>query len=126
MVIYDSRIIQRTYRSVRQLFKPQEIPKVDPEITTESKAEEATVNDVPEAKAQKEDVELGNTELPDLELDKLVPYSVRTSVIVLAIFMLSFAVIMAVRGFVPNVTPPFKFFANIFLAGTIICGNNTS
>jgi hypothetical protein len=51
-----------------------------------------------------------------------VPYTVRTGVIVLGVFFVTLIVIMVIRGVVPNLPTLFRFFGNIFLAGTIICG----
>jgi hypothetical protein len=46
-----------------------------------------------------------------------IPFSVRTGFIALALFLVSFIVILVVRGVVDNVPMLFNFFANIYLAG---------
>jgi hypothetical protein len=126
MVIYDSRIVQQTYLQIRQLFKHKETPQINLETTNESKPEKTTAEDVRQEPTplQKEDIELGKIELCELEFEKLIPFSAGTTVLVLTAFVVSFVVVMTVRGFVPNLPPLFKFFSNILLAGTIICGNN--
>ena len=56
------------------------------------------------------------------EESDFVPYTVRTGVMVLGFFFATLIVIMVIRGVVPNLPTIFRFFGNIFLAGTIICG----
>jgi hypothetical protein len=46
-----------------------------------------------------------------------IPFSVRTGFFALALFLVSFIVILVVRGVVDNVPMLFNFFANIYLAG---------
>lgn len=55
--------------------------------------------------------------------EDFVPYTVRTGVLVLGFFFLTLTTIMVVRGVVPNLPILFRFFGNIFLAGTIIVGS---
>jgi hypothetical protein len=58
------------------------------------------------------------------EESDFVPYTVRTGVMVLGFFFATLIVIMVIRGVVPNLPTLFRFFGNIFLAGTIICGTS--
>ena len=68
------------------------------------------------------DPELGQIELRELELDAIIPYKVSTGLFVLGFFITSFVAIMVIRGVVQDLPDLFKFFSNVFLAGTIICG----
>jgi hypothetical protein len=54
--------------------------------------------------------------------EDFVPYTVLTGVLVLGFFFASLITIMVVRGVVPDLPVLFRFFGNIFLAGTIIVG----
>jgi hypothetical protein len=50
--------------------------------------------------------------------DVKVPYSIRVGIFLFCFFLVSFIVIMVVRGAVETLPSDFLFFANIYLAGT--------
>lgn len=81
--------------------------------TTPVKVEEANMN---------KDIELGDMELRELELVQTIPYKVSTGLLILGLFVISFIVIMTIRGIVHDVPSLFTFFSNIYLTGTIVCG----
>jgi hypothetical protein len=70
------------------------------------------------------DVEAGKIELCDVPSEFVVPYPMRIGFSVLAVFVVCFATLMTIREVVKPSPELVQFFANIFLAGTIICGTN--
>ena len=49
--------------------------------------------------------------------DVMIPYSILTGLIIFGIFVISFVIVMVVRGVVHDAPILFKFFANMYLAG---------
>lgn len=47
----------------------------------------------------------------------MVPYSAKVGLLIFALFVLSFIVIMVLRGVLTNAPTLFRFFTNIYLAG---------
>jgi uncharacterized membrane protein len=48
----------------------------------------------------------------------IIPYSIRTGLFCFVFFLVSFIVIMVIRGVLDSLAVAFKFFANILLAGS--------
>jgi len=83
--------------------------------TAESSTESSTTTDVRQQQQQR----------PQTTSEPFkVPYgvSVRTGLIVLAVFMISFIIILVTRSELPQEYRPLSLFANVYLAGTIIFG----
>jgi len=59
----------------------------------------------------------------EADVTVMIPYSVRTGIIILVGFVAITITIMTVRVLLPDPPELYKFFASIWLAGTIICGN---
>ena len=67
----------------------------------------------------------GGSEMELCELESsnfTIPYSLRVGLITLLSFVTFFTILIAIREVLEPVPKLFQFFANIFLAGTIICG----
>lgn len=96
----------------------------EPNTQEELDAMNEKVNNSKASKTQEElnteDIERGAIELYELELNDIIPYSLRTGWIVLGCFIISLIVIMVLRGIIH--VPILRFFSNMYLAGTIICG----
>src|SRR5438045_3018721 len=115
MLIWDSKVLQNIPTFLRRR------PSGQPEVTEDdSKPPTTVIND--DQKSTNMDPELGQIELGELELDAIVPYKVSTGLFVLAFFLASFVAIVAIRGVIHDLPSLFKFFSNVYLAGTIICG----
>ena len=65
----------------------------------------------PDGSVHSEDTEIST------QNEVMIPYSVQTGLLVFCVFVISFVVIMVIRGVVVDVPRLFKFFANIYLAG---------
>lgn len=147
MVVYDSRIIQRNFTKVRNKFRrighePQiELGTVDSppdesqqdELGTAQGLESVRVDPHPDANSAtgvnppkasrterikvEPEVSLRNTTLAIRADDIALPYSIWVGLSLLCLFLVSFVVIMVVRGVVDNLPLGFRFFANIYLAG---------
>jgi len=139
MVIFDSRIIQKYIRKLRDMFRrrneepqielgtdshsqqptsPEEPPKtlsIDPEETAVS-ASGINSQQAPRTNIQIDDQPIDGTPPPTDQEVKL-PYSLRVGLMILGFFLISFIVIMVIRGVVKDLPTLFRFFANIYLAG---------
>lgn len=139
MVIFDSRIIQRYIRKLRDMFRrrnqepqielgtnshsqeptsPEEGPKtlsIDPEETAVS-ASGINSRQAPRTNAQT-DEQTSDTTRTLTDQDVKLPYSLRVGLIILGLFLISFIVIMVIRGVLKDLPSLFRFFANIYLAG---------
>ena len=145
LVIYDSRVIQNVFRRTRSRFqrnhreenvelgtnvssqehempgetspaepKPIRIDASDNEISSSGVASDRqrydihTVDETPRPTAP-----TARVRSEDLK----APYSILIGVSIFALFVVSFIVIMVIRGVVPNLPKPYQFFANMYLAG---------
>lgn len=121
MVIWGSGMFQNCYDGLRQKFAPNAnqagVPFDDEEYqalpTIPVKLEEANIND---------DIELTDMGLYEPDLVATIPYKASTGLLVLGLFVISFMVIVIIRAIVPDLPSLFKFFSNIYIAGSIICG----
>jgi hypothetical protein len=120
MTIWTSWKLQKYYDDVCQNLATNsnqaELPHGDKDQTrptTPVKTGEANTN---------VDVELGEMELCQLELVQTIPYKVSTGLLVLGLFVISFAIIITMPGIVHDLPSLFNFFSNIYLAGTIVFG----
>jgi hypothetical protein len=150
MVIYDTMVVQHGYRWLRRKFSriQPDIEKNESKAIEEEEKADTTNAQINESKTPKtqvetatmnaktnepstptqaepraedvEDVENAAIELCDLGLNDIIPYSLRTGWIVLGAFIVSLIVIMVLRGIIHD--PLLKYFSNMYLAGTIICG----
>jgi len=116
MVIWNTRVLQDGFNYIR--IKEMEDPK-----PSEEEDEESTWTSITEKKSDiNPDPELGEIELQNLEEDVIIPYTTSTALLLLGLFAISFIVIMTIRGVLSDLPNLFKFFSNIYLAGTVICG----
>jgi hypothetical protein len=139
MVIFDSRIIQKHIRKLRDMFRrsnqepqielgtgshsqeptsPEELPKtlsVNPEETSVS-ASGISSRQAPHTNVQIDEQPIDTTRTPT-DQDVKLPYSLRVGLIILGLFLISFIVIMVIRGVLKDLPTLFRFFANIYLAG---------
>jgi hypothetical protein len=131
MVICDSPTVQNFFRQLRKKIRRRpetgDKPAFQSEITTTTKDSqpdtttyETEEKEPPEKEPNETDLEKGD--LKPCDLDVAVPYSLRTGLLVLLAFITSFIALMLVRALTPGLPSIVKFFANIYLAGTIICG----
>ena len=139
MVIFDSRIVHRYLRKMQDRVRrgqrepqlelgnqipPQEstsqdeqpeILSVDPNGTNASASgvspQQITVSD------QEEQIPSIDTVPLSTPQDIKVPYSITVGLIIFGLFIISFIVIMVIRGVVNELPSLLRFFANIFLAG---------
>lgn len=99
----------------RRQIQPEPTADRSTEATAESSTESATTTDVQQQRRQH----------PQSDSEPFrVPYgvSVRTGLTVLAIFTVSFIIILVTRSELPQDHRPLSLFANMYLAGTIIFG----
>lgn len=121
MVIWDTHMFQNAYGRLRNRIVRS------PPTLEEPENEKAYAKEIADLKDDESnlsgDLEVGQMELRDLELDRIIPYKVSTGLLVLGFFVVSFIVILAIRALLHDKLPSlFSFFSNIYIAGTIICG----
>jgi len=141
MLIFDSRIIQRNGKKVWNKLRRHERP-VELEAnsrSTEPETDQSTVRiDVHEQQQQQEGVKIRQVQTPTPHNEIPAPvesppssppsqeirlaYSIRTGLCIFIFFLATFITVMVIRGVIPDLPPLFRFFANIYLAGTIIFG----
>jgi len=134
MIIFEKGFIQRTYKHLKQLWTspkkqsiepiPAKHPRRDwptPVVITVEEMGSKQADEEPE-KSDMSEIEKGNVELVEISSGFAVPYSLRLGLAVLLVFTACFITLMAVREAVKPSPELVQFFANIFLAGTIICG----
>jgi hypothetical protein len=145
MVIYDSRVVQRNFTRIRNRVRrnrqepqieladigspPQEASSQEGEpeslrvpesvrVDRDADATPATGVNPPQAsRAEQTKVTSGGTAHPISAEDVMIPYSIRVGIFLFCFFLVSFIVIMVVRGAVESLPSDFLFFANIYLAG---------
>jgi hypothetical protein len=142
MLIFDSRIIQRNGLKIWNKLRKRHDRQLEVELegnprSIESELNQAAVRiDVDEQQQQgvknrnvpvlspesetPAPVEMPSASPPSQEIR--LAYSIRTGLCIFAFFLATFIPVMVVRGVIPDLPPLFRFFANIYLAGTIIFG----
>ena len=150
MVIFDSRIIHNWIRKIRNRFQRNQ-QENNVELEENIDTNEVALNTRPESKPIPVDPNNNETSLsrrnqqspdqqdnhvessvPRVRSDEVkMPYSILTGVVIFVIFIVSFIVIMVIRGVVPNSPIAYRFFANMYLAGisqvfslSLICFRN--
>jgi len=132
MVIFDSRVVHNCLKAVKNKFRrnreqqpelghnlsqvaPQDIQRVDnPKIETSATG---VSQRQPLDAAEDSEVDTSQT-IPVVRSENLiVPYSIKVGLLVFALFVVSFIVIMVLRGTLTDAPALFRFFANIYLAG---------
>jgi hypothetical protein len=143
LVVFDSRVIQRSIRKVKNLFRGM-TPAQNVELG-ENTTEEDTSPQTGAPSAQENTIPVDSThdiasslrnrqarseENVNLESspqnpaarvraeDVIIPYSIRTGLVLFALFVISFIVTMVVRGTVSDAPLLFQFYANMYLAGS--------
>ena len=136
MVIYDSRIVHSGLKKIRNKFQrnqehqielgtdgtpriSQDIQRVDnPETeTSASGVSRRQTND----ESGEVEADLDQETAQTTHENVMVPYSIAVGLLIFAFFVVSFIVIMVVRGVLTEAPPLFRFFANIYLAGKTPC-----
>ena len=124
MIIYRLGAVQRVFlRSFGHFVQQPEPPRETISPTTPrrdwpvpmTKMEEGLWPDI-------KDAEKADIELVDVASEFSVPYSLRAGLSILGLFAACFGTLMALRALLKPAPELLQFFANIFLAGTIICG----
>jgi chromate transport protein ChrA len=149
-VIWDYTWLQNLYRRVRPARRAEQTP--DQDVEASESATELTQTTAgaqqPERRRQVSSLHSGeeasrapnngsgsvkskndNAEIQDNEQERIVPealqmriFSWKFGTAIIAAFFVTFAVIMVLRGVLPNRPRGFSLFANLYLAGTIIFG----
>jgi hypothetical protein len=128
--VWDSMVLHRGYRNLSRRFRrPVTQGPIDQPSGLETGDGEQEVAEVelpetgisasgvtPDSRAQQVDDQEVVTSR-ERNRDVVLPFSVLTGAIVLALFFVSLIVILVIRGVVPNLPMLFRFFANIYLAG---------
>lgn len=138
MAIFDSRIIHRWLRKIKNMVRksqrqenvelgedvnppevhsrPDETQAEPQPIKVDSKSETSVPIGNRRPQGHQENVTEPSTPRVRAE-DVMIPYSILTGLIIFATFIISFIVVMVVRGVVQNAPVLFQFFANMYLAG---------
>ena len=147
LVVYDSRLIPRCLRKIRNQFCGPPRPEQNVELggstnqgdpSLDSQTEDASIhenaipvdsnNEIVSSLRNRQPRQQQITDTsPDSEQqpaprvraeDVMIPYSIRTGLVVFFLFVLSFVVTMVVQGVVRNSPILFQFYANMYLAGS--------
>lgn len=140
MLIFDSRIIQRNGKKIwnklrRRHERPVELEENSRSTEPETDQSPVRIDDheQPQQGVKNRQVQVSS---PDNETpvpveapppsppsqDIRLAYSIRTGLFIFAFFLATFITVMVIRGVILDLPPLFRFFANIYLAGTIIFG----
>ena len=135
MIVWDSGICKTVYKNIVDKVVPKRQKETTPDLEKQEKRlprlppYEKDLPAIPVAFEMEDTGPFDSIELteklpPQDEADVtvLIPYTIRTGIIILVGFVVCTVVIMTVRGLMPDLPELYKFFANIWLAGTIICG----
>lgn len=132
MVIYDSRIIHNGLKKIRNKFRrhqeqqielgtdvfpgqTQGIQRVD---NPESETSASGVSRRPTDDGDNGSEANPTQETPQIRPETvMVPYSIAVGLLIFAFFVLSFIIVMVLRGVLNDAPLLFRFFANIYLAG---------
>ncbi|KAK3716457.1 hypothetical protein LTR37_006353 [Vermiconidia calcicola] len=129
-IIWDTRVLQRTWRRLRTNKTAQHAPEEDAELERVDRSSHGSASALqgrssaqnqlppPISSADNEDSEL--TVSP--QTASKVTKSWKVGIAILAAFCASFVIIMVCRGLYSGTDRGFDVFANLFLAGTIIFG----
>lgn len=140
MVIFDSRIIHKWIRKIKTRFRRNqqeenielgqdaipteaspktEEPESDPKpIRIDTDNNETSLSRRNQQASSQQDSNVDNSASRVRAEEVKMPYSIMTGVSIFLIFVTSFIVIMVIRGVIHNAPIAYKFFANMFLAGT--------
>ena len=141
MAIFDSRIIHRWLRKIKVKFQrvqrqesvelgentnphetdvqpaePTETPSDPKPIPVDSNDESST--SIGNRRQQDRQENIPEPPAPRVRADDvMIPYSILIGLIIFAVFIISFVVVMVIRGVVHDAPNLFVFFANMYLAG---------
>jgi hypothetical protein len=153
MIIFDSRIIHNWIRKIKAQFQRNQqeenielgentIPNEAVPSTGEGQSESKPIpldtnnNETPVSRRNQQSQAQQDSNVEDsgprVRSDEVkMPYSIATGVTIFALFIISFIVIMVIRGVVHNSPVAYRFFANMYLAGIsqafplmLICSRN--
>jgi hypothetical protein len=136
MTIFDSRIIHNAIRTIKTRFQNnQQDEHVElgeganlsegvlsaGERQSESELirvtnETAVSRRNQQSQDQQDDIEKSASRVGSDEIK--MPYSILTGVAIFSLFVVSFILIMVIRAVVPNTPIAYRFFSNMYLAGT--------
>jgi len=137
MIVFEKGFIQRSYRHLKHVWTKPKKQDLETRATKHPRRDWPTPGFITveelgskeaEEQAEKSDIseiEKGKVELVEISSGFAVPYSLRLGLTVLLVFTACFITLMAIREAVKPSPELLQFFANIFLAGTIICGMRT-
>lgn len=143
LVTFDSRVIPWSIRKVRSLFHrttpPHNVelgestsegdapPEVGAHSTQENTVPVDSTDDITSSLRNRQTrpqenagFESDSPQEPTARVraeDVMIPYSIRTGLVLFALFVISFIATMAVRGAVSDAPLLFEFYANMYLAG---------
>jgi hypothetical protein len=133
MTIFDSRIIHSGIRIIKTRFQSnQQDEHVEREDANLSEAvlstgeQQSESEPIPvsrrnqQSQDQQDDIEKSASRVGSDEIK--MQYSIVTGVAIFALFVVSFIVIMVIRAVVPNSPTAYRFFSNMYLAGTYFQG----
>jgi hypothetical protein len=148
LVIFDSRIVHRFFRNVKTCIRgrrrEENVELGDTPSTPRVQCDEAPVEgsslqvgsnrEAPASLRNRQPGQLENTagaRLNDEAIQEpsprvsaehvIVPYSIWTGLVIVLFFLISFIIIMVLRGVLQNAPSLFEFFANMYLAGSSSC-----
>jgi hypothetical protein len=135
MTIFDSRIIHNGIRTIKTRFQGNQqdepVEREDANLSEavlstgeqQSQSEPIRVNNETavsrrnqQSQDQQDDIEKSASRVESDEIK--MPYSILTGVAIFSLFVVSFIVIMVIRAVVPNSPIAYRFFSNMYLAGT--------
>ena len=143
MLIFDSRLIQRNGKKLWNKLRRRHASERPVELeanprSTEPETDQSTVRIDIHQRQQQQGVKIRQVQTPTPDSETPAPvepqpssppsqeirlaYSIRTGLCIFIFFLASFITVMVIRGVIPDLPPLFQFFANIYLAGTIIFG----
>lgn len=135
MMIFDSRIIHKWIRTIKSRFqRNQQAENVEPgdepgrseageqqselqpvRVDTDNLETAVSQRNQQSQAQQHNNIENSASRVRSDQVK--APYSILTGVAVFAIFVISFIVIIVIRGVVANLPIGYRFFANMYLAG---------
>src|SRR5271170_5164422 len=136
MMIFDSGIIHNGIRKIKTRFQSNQQDE-HVELGEGANLSEAVLN-TGEQQSESEPIRVHNetavsrrNQQPQDQQDDIeksasrvgsdeikMPYSILTGVAIFAVFIVSFIVVMVIRAVVPNSPIAYRFFGNMYLAGT--------
>lgn len=120
-IIYDYKWLHRPVRAVKDAYLRVRRGRVT-ETTNVQSAENGTGSDDGINLREQDTTQTRESEPRVVPQEYRLGFSWKAGAIVISIFLITFVVVMALRGRLQNAPLLFKLFSNLYLAGTIIFG----